>query len=169
MWLKAPSGGRLLIILNPFESCTRSSSVSSESQGTPAPLKSLLRDHNVVAGKEDKILEPQLKSRAQWSLTVVQAAPMRLHPICPIPASVHVSVGQLGNSLCHGPGQGNGGKMPVLLLQVKARVVRTVVSTGKKTQTLVQIVQMFGFCTSFSDTSQGSSWKGLLSSELSCL
>lgn len=145
MWLKAPSGGRLLIILNPFESCTRSSSVSSESQGTPAPLKSLLRDHNVVAGKEDKILKPQLKSRTQWSLTVVQAAPMRLHPICPIPASVHVSVGQLGNSLCHGPGQGNGGKMPVLLLRVKTRVVRTVVSTGKKLKPLSKLSKCLAF------------------------
>lgn len=89
MWLKAPSGGRLLIILNPFESCTRSSSVSSESQGTPAPLKSLLRDHNGGGweggqnpGATIKIKSP-VKSHSGSSCS--NAAPSHLpHPcICP--------------------------------------------------------------------------------------
>lgn len=146
MWLKAPSGGRLNI-LDAFEGCSRNSSVSSVSQGTPVPLKSLLRDHD--GGKEDKILEPQLKSSV--NVTVVQAAPPTVAPsyfphpcICP-------------------PFPGPAGTLPVQWKQwenahftfCRQEWFGQLFQLGKKAQTLVQIVQMFGFCTSSSDTSQG--------------
>lgn len=112
------------------------------------PLKSLLRDHD--DGKEDKILEPTIQIKSPVDLTVVQAAPATVAP------SLHLSIihwASWETPCAMVLGRGTVGKCPFYFLQ--ARVVWTVVSTGKKAQTLVQTVQMFGFCTSSSDTSQG--------------
>lgn len=146
------------MILNASEgskACSKSSSVSSVSQGTPVPLKSLLRDHNGGGweggqnpGATNKIKNPVDLTRGSSCFCNCGSI-----PFAPSLQLATIQWGSWESPCAVGLGRETVGKCPFYFLQ--AKVVWTVVSTGKKAKTLVQIVQMFGFCTSFSDTSQG--------------
>lgn len=68
------------MILNSFEGCSRSSSVSSVSQGTPVPLKSLLRDHNGGGWEGGQNPGATNKIKSPVDLTVVQTASATVPP-----------------------------------------------------------------------------------------
>lgn len=126
MCLKTPSGGRLLVILNASEGCSRSSAVCSVSQGIPVPLKSLLRDHDGGGWEEGQNPGATSKIKSPGDLTVVQAAPATVAPS-------HLPTTQWASwktPCAMGLGRGAVGKCPFYFLQ--ARVIWTVVSTEKK-------------------------------------
>lgn len=120
----------------------------------------------VVTGKEEKSqshpgLLPwdssneESREVSEWFKLLL--LPMHFRRICPITVPYPPSnMGQLGNSQCEELRKGRGGWWENAHLTFRRRGwFEQLFQLEKKIDTRFQIVQMFGFYISFSDTSQG--------------